>query len=504
MEDQSIIIIGAGIAGLAAGCYGRMNGYQTKIFESHNQPGGLCTSWTRKGYTFDGCIHWLVGTNPTSAMNSAYRELGALQQRRIVNHEEFFRVTHPSGKTLILYSDANRLEQHLLELDPLDATLIKEFCAAIRAFSKMDPSLGNPKEGMGLSDMLKMLPLLPLLGKMKKYGSLTIHEYAKKFRDPLMRDLFTRVFPSDDFPILVFIMTMAWQHGANAGYPVGGSLEFSKSIEKRYRDLGGELHYGTRVAKILVENNRAVGIRLENGEEYRAARIVSAADGFSTIFKMLDGKYVDDNQRLWYDQHHIFQPLVIASFGVKKDLSATPHQVNFILDEPMDLAGEKQNILGYKHYTYDPTLAPAGKSVVEMMIGTSYEFWKDIAEDSERYEAEKQTVAIKSMEFIERHIPGFKDSVEVVDIATPLTFEKFTGNWKGNPEGWTMTKDDFSKTMRGEKLISDTLPGLSNFYMIGQWTTPGGGIPPAVTSGRNLIHLLCNRDKHKFSTTFPA
>ena len=61
MEDKSIIIIGAGIAGLSTGCYGQMNGYRTRIFEMHNLPGGLCTSWQRQGYTIDGCLAWLVG-----------------------------------------------------------------------------------------------------------------------------------------------------------------------------------------------------------------------------------------------------------------------------------------------------------------------------------------------------------------------------------------------------------------------------------------------------------
>ncbi len=54
--DKSIIIIGAGIAGLSAGCYGQMNGYNTRIFEMGTGPGGVCTSWQRKGYTIDSCM----------------------------------------------------------------------------------------------------------------------------------------------------------------------------------------------------------------------------------------------------------------------------------------------------------------------------------------------------------------------------------------------------------------------------------------------------------------
>jgi phytoene dehydrogenase-like protein len=504
MEDKSLIIIGAGIAGLSAGCYGQMNGYQTKIFELHNLPGGLCTSWTRKGYTFDSCIHWLVGTNPKSGMNVFYRELGALQNREIVNHDEFVRVVHPSGKTLIVYTNADRLEEHMLTLSAEDAPMIREFCDAVRAFSKMDPGMSKPRELMAFSDMLQMAPMLPMMGKMKKYGSLTIREFADSFKNKVLGELFFNLMPAADFPVLVIIMTLAWQHGQDAGYPIGGSLEFSKAIEKRYTSLGGELHYNSRVVRILVENDRAVGVRLENGEEYRAGRVISAADGYNTIFKMLDGKYIDENQRRWYDHHATFQPIVMASFGIRQNLASTPHQVSVLLDQPVSIAGEEHHSLGYKHYGYDPTLAPEGKSVVEMMINSSYEYWKDLAEDSERYEAEKKTVAIKSMEFLEHRIPGFKESVDVVDIATPLTFERYTGNWKGIWEGWTMDTDDFAKTLTGEKPISDVLPGLGNFYMVGQWTTPGGGIPPAVTSGRNLIQVLCRQDKKKFTTSIPA
>jgi phytoene dehydrogenase-like protein len=56
-SEAEVVIIGAGIAGLSLGCYLQMNGFNVQIFESHNTPGGLCTSWKRKGYLFDGCIH---------------------------------------------------------------------------------------------------------------------------------------------------------------------------------------------------------------------------------------------------------------------------------------------------------------------------------------------------------------------------------------------------------------------------------------------------------------
>ena len=73
---KSVIIIGAGIAGLSAGCYLQMNGYRTQIFELHDKPGGLCASWKRNGYTIDGCIHWLLGARPGIDFYRFWEELG--------------------------------------------------------------------------------------------------------------------------------------------------------------------------------------------------------------------------------------------------------------------------------------------------------------------------------------------------------------------------------------------------------------------------------------------
>ncbi len=76
-KDKSIIIIGAGIAGLTAGCYAQMNGYRSQIFELYDLPGGLCTAWERRDYVFDGCIHYLLGSGEGQPFNSLWEELGA-------------------------------------------------------------------------------------------------------------------------------------------------------------------------------------------------------------------------------------------------------------------------------------------------------------------------------------------------------------------------------------------------------------------------------------------
>ena len=498
MAEKSIIVIGAGIAGLSTGCYGQMNGYRTQIFELHDKPGGLCTSWKRKGYTFDGCIHWLVGSGSGTAFHRVWEELGAVQGRRIVDHEEFFRIEGTDGKTLIIYTDVDQLEQHIKELSPTDADFIKEFTDAVRFFSRSDIPLDKPRELCGPLDRLRtMFRMRRFMKPFMKWKKTSVQEFASRFSDQFLREVFPQIIDINDFPMVALLFTLAVMHKRNAGYTIGGSLAFAQAIERRYLDLGGEIHYKSRVEKILVENDHAVGVRLTNGTEHRADMVVSAADGHATIFDMLEGKYVNDKIRGYYDKLPIFQPVIQVSLGVKRDLSGEPHTILYLLEKPVTIAGEERKWLNVKHYCFDPTLTPQGKSAIVVLINSNYDYWKLLSEDRGRYESEKQQIAAEVINQLDKRFPGLKEQVEVVDIATPMTYERYTGNWQGSFEGWLITTETFGMSM------SKTLPGLKSFYMVGQWVEPGGGLPPAALSGRNVIQIICKRDRKQFVAQIP-
>jgi phytoene dehydrogenase-like protein len=343
--------------------------------------------------------------------------------------------------------------------------------------------------------------MLPLLGPMRKWSKITVQDFAARFRDPFLREAFAQFFDLPDFPMVGVLMTLAWMHNHDAGYPIGGSLEFSQAIERRYLDLGGEIHYKSRVERILVENDRAVGVCLEDGAEHRADVVISAADGHATIFSMLEGKYADDTIRGYYAELPIFQPMIQVSLGVTRGLSNLPHMVSFPLEKPVTIAGRSRGRMAMKHFCYDPTLAPKGKSAVVVSFESNYAYWKQLSEDRERYDAEKQQIAIAVMEQLDRRLPGFMGQVEVVDVATPLTTERYTGNWQGSIEGWMINRKTIG--MMFGNGMRKTLPGLDNFYMVGQWVEPGGGVPTAAMSGRKIVQTLCKKDKKSFITTLP-
>lgn len=502
MPGEGVIIIGGGIAGLSAGCYAQMNGYTSRIFELHKIPGGLCTSWRREGYLMDGCLQYLTGSGPAAESHRMWLELGAVQGRSFYDRDEFIRVEGRDGRTLIFYTNADRFEEHLLELAPGDARPIHAFAEGIRRFTEFDLPLDWPQTPQENAQFgMKMLPLLlPVL----KWNSLSIREFAGRFRDPLLREGLPQFFQfaHPTFPMTIMLMTLAIMHNRTAGYPIGGSLRFALAIAKRYEELGGQIECRARVAKILVENDRAVGVRMADGTEHRADVVISAADGYDTIFTMLEGKYCNEKIRRYYRELPIAGPIVQVSLGVNRDLRGTPAMVNFPLPEPVNIAGKLHDRLVVKHYGYDPTSAPEGKSAVTLWLDADYDYWKGIYDKKQVYEEEQDEVADIVIDELERRWPGLKSQVEIADVATPPTYERFTENWRGAIAGWSITSRKMGMMMG--KGMNKQLPGLENFYMIGQWVEPAGNVQLSAASGRDAIKLLCRADGKPFETSQPA
>jgi phytoene dehydrogenase-like protein len=304
---------------------------------------------------------------------------------------------------------------------------------------------------------------------------------------------------------MVGLSLLAYMHNGNAGFPAGASLDFARAIERRYLELGGQIHYRSQVERILVEDDpggdgaRAVGVRLYDDSVHRADYVVSAADGRGTIFDMLRGEFVDRNIKTLYDGHLPIHSQVQVSLGVNRDLSAEPHWTTYLLDEPLTIAGDDRHEINVKHYCFDASLAPPGKSALVAMLTTHYGYWQRIY-GRKLYDTEQTQVSDIIIDYLETIFPGLRADIEVVDEATPLSYERYTGNWLGSSCGWLLTQDTMSMMIQG---MRKTLPGLRNFYMAGQWVEPGGSVPVVAMSGRNAIQVICHEDGRPFVTTTP-
>ena len=496
---KRMIIVGAGIAGLSTGCYAQLNGYQSTIFEMHSTPGGLCTAWKRKGYTFDLSMHFLVGSR-SGPFHKMWQELGVMENQQFHYHNEIARV-EGLHKSLSLCADPSRLLDQLRALSPADAKLSQEFVHLVTGQGMMGAASLKPSELSGIFDKLKtFLAVLPHMGMLGRYGKKTFQEFIQGFQDSFVRDAVRFFVDAPDWPMQGFpLSAMAGMINSTvteAGVPLGGSQKVVFRIAEKYQKLGGEIIYNQRVKDVIIENNRAVGIRLEDGSEHRADIVVWAGDGHTVIFDILGGKYLDDRIRRMYKEWIPVQSLVHVSLGVARDLSEQPHRFIFELEKPILIAGQERRWLCLRHRCFDPGMAPPGKSTAEVWYPTSYEYWEELARDRAQYEDEKHRIADVTIAALDKRWPGFASRIEVVDVATPMTYVRYTGNWKGSPDGWYVTPENMMN-----QTPARSLAGLSDFYMVGQWTAPFAGTVISALSGRQLIELLCKYDKGAFVTS---
>ena len=489
---KSIIVIGAGLAGLAAGCYAQMNGYKTKIFEMQTNPGGVCVSWKRKGYTFDYAVHNVFGVKPGSVNHDMWLELGALKGLNAYSFKEFVQVEDPSGKTLTVYTDLSKLEAHLKQLSPTDEKTIEEFINAARRFSGYD--LFAAMSG-GIGTKLKMLPLM---GSLMKYSKITLKDFSEQFADTFLRKAIPTIqYDIQDVPTVVTLIFLATLNQGDGGWPIGGSMALSRNIENRYLELGGEAIYQAKVTKIIVKDSKAIGVQLADGTEYFADLVVSAADGYSTIYKMLDGKYVNQTIEAYYKVYPKIQPFGLEVwYGVAQELSAEPHAIVHFLEQPVTIEDVVRDRLDVEIFNFDPSIAPKGKIVIKVVLDSNYDYWKAL--DAEKYRAEKQRVADLIAVELEKRFAGFQSHIEATDVVTPISAEHWTAAYRGC-QAWGAPKELQKEVTKNG--VSKTLPGLGNFYMVGQWAGGTIGLNTVCLMGRNLIREICKLDNKKFETT---
>lgn len=498
MAEKSIIIIGAGIAGLATGCYGRMNGYRTRILEHHSEPGGVAKAWKNKDYLIDGGIHYLMGHRPGAACHEIYRELGIFYNRTypdLTNYCDF--TDEISGQRISFTQDIDQLARDLKKLAPEDARAIDDFIGGVRAFQRTDmfKMMEKPIELLGLLGPLKqMWHLRGLLRYLGGPYNLPNKEFAERFQSAALRRLMTHLF-LPEVPMWFILLMLGLLANRQMGLLAGSCHDFVDSLMERYRGLGGEITFDATVKEIIVENDRAVGVRLNDGTEHRADVVVSAGDGSSTIFKLLGGKYMGRAIKHRYENWKQLRPLVTLSFGLRREFPGEPPLRFVLLKEQMKVGNVTIDGFPIRIFNYGDKFSPAGRTVFQALFITDWKYWNDLLQDRERYLAEKKRFCDEVLARLEPHYPGITSQVELTDMATPHTTWRFTLNNEGAFMGWAPTPTALRTPFK------KTLPGLDNFYMAGQWVVPGGGVPPCFYSARHVIQIMCKRDGKQFSTT---
>ncbi len=478
MTRQTAVIIGAGISGLTTAVYLQRSGIQTLILEKATGPGGVSTSWKRKGYTFEGGIHWLIGAKKEVPLHQIWLETGALQENNPVYFKDPIYTLVDEKGTMPLYRDLHGLEITGLR-DRLALWRLRFHLACFKHFHQPIGDLRGLKvrdpKPFSAWEYVKMLPAVvvtPFLMAQSARG------YAKWFKSPRVRALLAAVV-EPDINALSLIYTLGTFQVGDSGYPKGGSLRMAQNMADTFLRCGGEIRYHTPALELSVEGKRW-SVHTKD-EVFSADAVVVSADARSAIDTLFKEPLQDGWAKKMRSGLRTTQCMFLG-VGVQADLSTYPRSMQIVLPHSLEAAGRTYKTVVVNNYAAEEGYAPEGCSVITCLLhGPTYGYWKAAKEDGS-YVTKKEAVTVAFIEAVGEVIPALRDAVAVTDMATPLTYERYCGTFEGS----YMT--DWPPFGR---LYHAPIRYRYGLYFTGQRTAYSGGLPPAAQSGRVTAQTIC-------------
>ena len=478
---KSIAIIGAGVSGMTAAIYCLKSGFDVTVYEKHNKSGGLCSGWKRNGYSFEGAVHWINDSETNDPMYRLWSETGILGNGVELFRSDPYFVYNYNGTDICVYRDIDRLKAHWLEISPDDKKAIEMLYHDVQAIRRIKiPLMDIPglkarnKSHPDIPLLLSMAPGIIKLPRLLKYSA---QEYAAAFKHPGIQKTLGEFIVYKKFGSLSLLHTMACYMDSGV-YPKWGSLDLGKRMENKIKTLRGRMVFNTKVDKIIFDGNKACGLEI-NGEKIPFDAVIVSQD-LLTVRNLLDRPLKDR----WILAAKEYPPVqtTYATIGVRDDLGDLPFA--FAFNEDINVGGFQYDYIALTNYAQHTAYAPDGcTSLTCSFTGDSYEYWNERRKNG-TYDEQKQKLANELRRLIEKNMPRLKDKIEVINIATPLTYERYTGSYKG---AW-MTILEKNKIPPAQRSISAAYRRL---YFAGFRTRAPGGLPVAMLSGFRASQYLC-------------
>lgn len=463
-EIYDVAIIGAGISGLVCGCYLAKAGMKVLIAEQHHKPGGYCTSFNRKGFTFDAAAHSIGGLTHGS-LAEIFEELG-------INKKIKIKKADPSN---IIITPDYRVS-FWAELD----RTIKDF------------EVNFPHEGNRIRDFFSFL-IKPDFKSSTSMKSWTFDKLLDSyFNDRKLKA--TLSFPlilNGGLPpslISAFIGAKIFKEFLLGGgyYSEDGIQALPDALADIFKEFGGELRLSCPVKRIRVKDGEVKGIMIEGGNFIPSHYVISNCDARQTFFKLLGKRMLDSD---FIDRINDMIPslsafvLYLGVDGQVNTLPAAGTNLWFLSTYDLDnvylsaTKGNFNNIEGYLIYIY-----PDKRRILAFVSAPfkNKKFWT--------YNKEKfSEFFIKRIE--KDIIPDLRSHLEYKDAATPYTLFRYTQNYKGAAFGWACTPSQLAITDFRKPSFAKGL------YLTGHWTTKGLGIPGVVYVGYDTAKMVLRKEK---------
>lgn len=479
------IIIGAGMGGLSVANFLARYGKKVLVLEKHNIPGGLVTSFPRKGVHFDLGIHGLYELKKGQAISQFLEFWNAppVETKPLQGDLKCF----IDGKEYNIQHGMLR-ESFLQQFPDHKADVNRIFDVMEKINSEMFSGTEAPEPPYDMN----LLQLIRFGMKAKKTRPMFM-KYGNKDADKVL-DSFTTsdalkslIYSKSPYPMVFMAFAYQWGVFGNNYYPVNGMQAIPDAAVEGLGRLNGELKLNTEVTEVLVKDNRAYGVRTKDKTEYYGAVISNASPQF-TFEWLPDCVPAKEKMLKAIAGKKIFEPIAALFLSLDENKYPLGHMEGISILSGQDYRKRTEE--------YIPETAPIVINIypkregdefrsLVALVPLSYNYQNDWETKACRIRGDKYIKLKKEVEKtlldrIGKHMGGaFIDAVTYHELSTPITYERYTYSKNGSFMGWAADQSEYGKYLKQRTEIKD-------LYLVGQWVFPGFGVAGVMASGYYL------------------
>lgn len=530
-NEYDIIVIGSGMGGLSCAALSAKYGSKVLCLESHIKVGGSAHTFSRMHnggkYSFEVGPSIFEGLDRPS-LNPLRMIFDILEETMPVETYKGLGFWTPEGYWRFPIGTAKGFEELLMEQCGEDGPkAIAEWNALRDRLKTLGGSttavaLLNLRQDAGfLSTTAGALPFVATHPDVFADLPLTFDDLSKTVDEivtvPFVRNFIDLMCIFCGFPAkgamtahILYILERFFEESAAFSVPIGGTSQLGETLQRGLEKFGGKLQLNAHVEEIIVENGRATGVRLKNGNVIKARKaVVSNATPFNTV-KMMPKKE-DEPKALtkWRDdmgtlpRHGAISHLFLGVDAEGLDLSHLEDPAHLVVQDWNRSMQDSQNLCSFFIPSLlDKTVCPEGKHVIHVYSsgGEPYEPWEKLTPGSEEYEAYKKERVEVLFRAVERAIPDIRDRLEFTIIGSPLAHEAFLRRDRGTyGMAWAAGSSAPQAGLLG-KVLPFPFPNLKTpvdgLLRCGDSCFPGIGTPSAAASGAIAANTMTHVDNH--------
>lgn len=491
MSQKEVIIIGTGIGGLSTACMLAKKGYKVKMIEKNEQVGGRARIYSEEGFLFDMGPSWYM-------MPDIFEHFFKLMGEDITQYLKLQRLS-PSYRIFLksekkhydFYSDLEKTIETFESLEPGSGDVLRKYMDSTKYQYEIAKNEFMFKNYDTIFDffnkrVMKEGRKLPLFSSVKSI-------IEKKFKSEILRKVMQYqtvllgTSPGDAPGIYSMMNYVDFVEGI--WYPEGGIYKIIEALETIAKKHGVEILLNSPVNKIIVENKTAVGVRLENGQEFRADIVISNADTAHTDMYLLDEPHREKSKKYW-ESRLLAPSAFIMYMGVEGKIPSLQHH-NLLFAENWE--ENFSQIFKKPTWPTDPSLyvccpsktdanvAPADKENLFVLVPIA----SGLDHTNESLEEYSEFVINQMAENMD--IPDFKNRIVYKKLYSVKDFIKDYNAFKGTALG-------FAHSLSQTAIFrpNNVSKKVKNLYYVGAGTNPGIGMPICLISAELVYKRLEN------------